>query len=370
MQLNRLSLSNYRNYKSQSLELPAGAAILAGENAQGKTNLLESVFLLTGGRSWRAARRGDLVAFGQQKARIEADVFSRGREFHLELELPQSGRMQCAVNGIKQKRQGELAEIFRCVLFSPEDLYLIREGPAARRRFLDAALCQLRPRYGLALAEYTKLLEHKSKILRTQEENPSMLAVLPDFTLRMNQYGAILIRYRAFYARRLAEEAAKIQQAVSGCGERLEIRYRTVSAVQDPEASEQQIFEWLSEHAKSHEKAELQSRQCLTGPHKDDLEITVNGAAARGFASQGQTRTAALALKFAEREILKDDCGEYPVMLLDDVLSELDSRRQEYLIQQTQGGQVIVTCCEREGRLRQLKAASFLVEKGAIRPGN
>ena len=370
MQLNRIVLKNYRNYDNQSLDLPAGAAILAGENAQGKTNLLEAVFLLTGSRSWRAARRGDLVSFGRDRARIEADVFSRGRDFHMELDLPQTGRMQAAVNGIKQKRQGDLAEIFRCVLFSPEDLYLIREGPAARRRFLDAALCQLRPRYGVALAEYAKLLEHKSKILKMQEENPSMLSALPEFTARMNQYGAAVIRYRAFYARRLAEEAAKIQQAVSGCGERLEIQYRTVSAVEDPEASERQIFEWLTEHAKSHERAELQSRQCLTGPHKDDLEITVNGAAARGFASQGQTRPAALALKFAEREILKDDCGEYPVMLLDDVLSELDPRRQEYLIQQTQGGQVIITCCEREGRLRQLDAASFLVENGAVRPEN
>ena len=370
MQLNQIVLKHYRNYENQSLELPEGATILAGENAQGKTNLLEAIFLLTGGKSWRASRRGDLVAFHQPKALIQADTFCRSRPFHMELELPQTGRMQMTVNHVKQKRQGDLAEVFRCVLFSPEDLYLIREGPAARRRFLDTALCQLRPRYSLALAEYTKLLEHKSKILRLQEEQPAMLSVLPDFTLRMNQCGAVLIRYRAFYARKLAEQAAKVQQAVSGCGEQLELHYKTVSTVTNPTASEAEIFQQLMDHAHSHERAELQSRQCLTGPHKDDLEITVNGTAARGFASQGQTRTAALALKFAEREILKDDCGEYPVMLLDDVLSELDPKRQEYLIQETGGGQVIITCCERAGRLRQLKAASFLVEQGKISPAD
>lgn len=369
MQLNQITLKHYRNYENQTLELPEGATILAGENAQGKTNLLEAIFLLTGGKSWRAARRGDLVAFRQPKALIQADVLSRDRQFRMELELPQTGRMQMTVNGVKQKRQGDLAEVFRCVLFSPEDLYLIREGPAARRRFLDTALCQLRPRYDLALTEYNKLLEHKSKILRSQQEQPGLLKVLPDFTLRMNQCGAAIIRYRAFYAKKLAEQAAKIQQAVSGCGERLEIRYKTVSTVTDPMAAETEIFRQLMDHAASHEQAELQSRQCLTGPHKDDLEISVNGAAARGFASQGQTRTAALALKFAEREILKEDCGEYPVMLLDDVLSELDFKRQEYLIRETGGGQVIITCCERAGRLRQLKAASFLVEQGVIRPG-
>ena len=138
--------------------------------------------------------------------------------------------------------------------------------------------------------------------------------------------------------------------------------------MQDPKAPESQIEQWLLEHSESHAQAELASAQCLTGPHKDDLQITINGTAARGFASQGQTRTAALALKFAERQIMKDDCGEYPVMLLDDVLSELDGRRQEFLIQKAGGGQVVITCCERTERLRQLDATAFFVEKGTVRP--
>ena len=370
MQLEAIRLSYFRNYQDVSLSFPEGVTILAGENAQGKTNLLEAIFLLTGGRSWRAGKRGDLISFHQSQAQIQAKVFSRQREFRMDLTLPRTGKLQSIVNGVKQQRQSDLSEVFRCVLFSPEDLYLIREGPAARRRFLDTALCQLRPRYALALGEYNKLLEHKAKILRMQEENPSLLAVLPDFTRRMAKCGAAVIRYRAFFAEKLAREAYQIQQTISGCGEELLAEYQTVSTVKDPKASEETIEGWLLEHAESHEKAELAAGQCLTGPHKDDLLLTVNGSAARGFASQGQTRTAALALKFAEREIFKDDQGEYPVMLLDDVLSELDSRRQEYLIGKTGGGQVIITCCERTQRLRQLQGAAFLVEGGTIAPLN
>lgn len=368
MQINHIALQSFRNYQQTALDLPPGVTILAGENAQGKTNLLEAVFMLTGGRSWRAARRGDLIAFGEAQARVEAQVDSRQRPFHLELLFPRTGRLQSTVNGVKTKRQGDLSEVFRCVLFSPEDLYLIREGPAARRRFLDTALCQLRPRYELALSEYNKLLEHKGKILRMQEENPSMLYILPDFTQRMAKYGAAIIRYRAYFAEKLASEAAKIHGAVSGCNEQLHIAYQTVSTVKDPKAGEGQIEQWLLEHSEAHAQAELRSGQCLTGPHKDDLILSVNGTSARGFASQGQTRTAALALKFAEREIFRDDCGEYPVMLLDDVLSELDARRQEYLIEKTGGGQVIITCCEKSERLQQLQAATFLVDHGRVRP--
>lgn len=225
MQINHIALQSFRNYQQTALDLPPGVTILAGENAQGKTNLLEAVFMLTGGRSWRAARRGDLIAFGEAQARVEAQVDSRQRPFHLELLFPRTGRLQSTVNGVKTKRQGDLSEVFRCVLFSPEDLYLIREGPAARRRFLDTALCQLRPRYELALSEYNKLLEHKGKILRMQEENPSMLYILPDFTQRMAKYGAAIIRYRAYFAEKLASEAAKIHGAVSGCNEQLHIAY-------------------------------------------------------------------------------------------------------------------------------------------------
>ncbi len=368
MQLERIALEDFRNYRRQELCLPPGATILAGENAQGKTNLLEAIFLLTGSRSWRASKRGDLLAFGAPQARIQAQIRSRERDFAVDLQFPRGGRLRSTINGVKCKRQGDLAEVFRCVLFSPEDLYLIREGPAARRRFLDVALCQLRPRYELAISEYNKLLEHKAKILRSQEENPSLLYILPDFTRRMAKCGAAVIRYRAFFAEKLAAEAAKIHEAVSGCSEQLGIQYQTVSSVQDPKAPESQIEQWLLEHSESHAQAELASAQCLTGPHKDDLQITINGTAARGFASQGQTRTAALALKFAERQIMKDDCGEYPVMLLDDVLSELDGRRQEFLIQKAGGGQVVITCCERTERLRQLDATAFFVEKGTVRP--
>lgn len=366
MQINWLQLQQFRNYNNGALEFPPGVSILAGDNAQGKTNLLESIFLLTGGRSWRAARRGDLISFGCDQARIEAKIFSRQRDFSVELRMPRGGKLQSSVNGVRSKRQGDLAQVFRCVLFSPEDLQLIREGPGARRRFLDMALCQLRPRYELALTEYNRLLEHKSKILKLQQERPTMLELLPEFNARMAKYGAAIIRYRAYFIEKLAEQAILIHSIVSGSKEDLTLYYQTVSTVADAKATEGQIEQWLLEHSESHGKAELASCQCLTGPHRDDLQIDIDGALARGFASQGQTRTAALALKFAERAILKEDCGEYPVMLLDDVLSELDAKRQEYLIQETGGGQVIITCCEKSQRLQQLRATTFLVERGTV----
>ena len=306
------------------------------------------------------------MGFQQPSARITAEILSRDRDFKVQLELPRSGAQRATVNGVKQKRQSDLSEVFRCVLFSPDDLYLIKDGPAARRRFLDIALCQLRPRYALALAEYGRLYDHKSKILKSREESPGLLALLPEFTAGMARYGAAIIRYRAAVLKKLAVSAEKIHGEIAGNGERLSLFYQTVSNIEDPLAEERILEQRLLEHSQSHYEAELAAGNCLTGPHKDDFIVEIDGRNARSFASQGQTRTAALAVKFAERELMREDCGEYPVMLLDDVLSELDSRRQEYLIDRTGGGQVIITCCEKSERLKKLNAATFFVRQGAV----
>ena len=345
MILNSLSLRDFRSYEAADLSFAPGVNIICGDNGRGKTNLLEAIWLLTGVRSWRAAKKAELVRWDSQKAAIRAEVESRGRTFALSLDLPASGRSQVWVNGIKKQRQLELSEIFRCVLFSPEDLYLIKGPAAGRREFLDAAICQIRPRYGDLLARYEKLLDSKSRLLKQEEFRPSA-ELIASYDDQLAAIGAHLMGYRAKFCRGLNEECGKLHQAISGGKEQLTLHYKTVSTVTDPFADPSVIEGQLREHLESHRSAELQSGNCLSGLHKDDLELEINGRSARAFASQGQTRSAALALKFGQRELFFRDTGEYPVLLLDDVLSELDAPRQAFVASHAMGGQSIITCCE------------------------
>ena len=269
---------------------------------------------------------------------------------------------------MREASTGELSGVLNTVLFCPEDLYLIREGAATRRRFLDGCICQLRPKYAEALAEYRRLYEHKVRILRDWEEHPSLLDTLDEFNLRMAQTGALLIHYRAHFVKRLREVTPPIHLDFSGGREKLGLAYETVSTVTDPEDSPRSILPQLLAHQESHRKAELESRQCLSGPHKDDLTVELNGMSAKTVASQGQTRTAALSLKLASREIFYQETGEWPVLLLDDVLSELDARRQEFVLRRINGGQVFITCCE-DARLEGLEEGKvFHIHGGALKP--
>ena len=366
MELNSLLLENFRNYAAAALTFDAGSNVIFGENAQGKTNLLEAVLFLSRGRSLRARSEGELLRFGEQSGRLLGRIVSRGREFETEIRLESGRRKRMSVNRVPLKRAAGLSEVLHTVYFCPDDLLLIREGAAARRRFLDEALCQLLPRYEEALRRYERLYEHKTRILRDSEEKPALLAALPEFNEGMAQNGALLIHYRARYAAKLAQFAAAAHGECSGGREALSVRYETVSAVLDPFAPPAQLCQWLREHQETHDRAEKAARLCLSGPHKDDLDIRIGGVSARAFGSQGQTRTAALALKLAEREIDREFRGEYPVLLLDDVLSELDPRRQEYVLSRIAGGQVLITCCE-DDRLKNLPAGRvFRVENGRV----
>ena len=284
----------------------------------------------------------------------------------MEAKLFRGRGRQLFSNGVRLKTAGELAGILTTVLFCPEDLYLIREGSSARRRFLDGAICQLRPRYSQALAEYNRLYDHKTRILRDSEERPDLLELLPDFNERMVRFGAVLVHYRRQFAEALKRYAARHHRECSGGRERLEITYQTVSSVTDPAAEVEVLTEQLRAHMESHQGAERASRMCLSGPHKDDLVITIDGREAKSYSSQGQTRTAALALKLAEREIYQNATGEYPVLLLDDVLSELDPRRQEFVLNRIAGGQVFITCCEDDRLPVLLGGKVFHVKQGAI----
>ena len=366
MRINKLTLEGFRNYRGQTLEFDPACNVIHGENAQGKTNLLEAMVYLSCGKSPRTRTERELISFDGGEARIIGEIYSREREFITDITLRAGSRRKMTVNGVAAKNASELSEVLHTVFFSPEDLFIIREGAAARRRFMDQSLCQLRPRYARALAEYHRLYEHKTRILRDREENPGLLAMLPDFNEGMCRMGAILIHYRAQYCRALDGYAAPAHGDCSGGREKLQLHYETVKTVVDPFAKTEDIAQNLRDHQESHYHAELSSGLCLSGPHKDDFLVEVNGRSARQFCSQGQVRTAALCLKLADREIHRSAVGEYPVMLLDDVLSELDPKRQEYVLNRISGGQVFITCCEND-RLDRLQAGRlFHIRSGEV----
>lgn len=366
MRVDALHLQGWRNYGTQALTFDPSCNVIYGENAQGKTNLLEAIVYLSCGKSPRAHGDKELIGFDMQEAALLGNIFSRQREFVTDIRLSRGKRRKMTVNGVPAKNSASLSDVLHTVFFAPEDLFLIRAGAAERRRFMDLSLCQLRPRYAEALSQYSRLYEHKTRILRDSEENPSLLQMLPEFNEQMCRMGAVLIHYRAQYCRSLQSFAAPAHADCSGGRESLALRYETVKTVADPFASVEEIVKALRAHQESHYRAELASGLCLSGPHKDDFLVEVNGRSARQFCSQGQVRTAALALKLADREIHRSAVGEYPVMLLDDVLSELDPKRQEYVLNRISGGQVFITCCENDRLDRLQDGRLFHIRNGEV----
>ena len=364
MQIDRLSLRGFRNYEDAQAQFVPGVNLLVGGNANGKTNLLEAVSYLSTGRSFRTRREAELIRFGADFAELRAQVQSQERTRELRAVLF-SGRRprQLWLAGVKQRSRAALSGVLTSVLFCPEDLMLVRAGAAARRRFLDTALCQMRPNYARYLEEYNRLHEHKTRILRDSEEKPSLLSMWEDFSLRMAHIGAQIIRYRAYYCRKLLKAAAAVYADIAP-HEVLSGVYKTVSSVTDPFADARTIEKQLIDHVFSHKTAEIAAKSCLSGPHKDDLELLLDGRSAASFGSQGQVRTCTLSLKLAERELFFDEDGEYPVLLLDDVLSELDRRRQDFVLNRISAGQVMITCCE-DGISEKLRAgAVFHIQNG------
>ena len=360
-----LEMEAFRSYDHTRVDFVPGVNVICGENAQGKTNLLEALAYLASARSHRARYDRELIRMGADHAFLTGVIHTRDRDFTQEARLHRGRRRELLSNGVRLKSAAELGQVLNTILFCPEDLTLIRDGAAARRRFLDDCICQLRPRYGAALAEYKRIYEQKTRILRDHEEKPSLLDTLDDFNLRLAQVGALLIHYRAHFIKRLGELAPPIQSDFSGGRETLELQYETVSTIGNPLAPTKVLLEQVLEHQSGHRQAELSARQCLTGPHKDDLLVLIDGNPARQFASQGQVRTAVLSLKLACRELFREDTGEWPVLLLDDVLSELDTRRQSFVLERIDGGQVFITCCEDDKQIGE-NGARFQVVNGQL----
>ena len=354
MNVTKLKLRNFRNYQNLEIDFDPGVNLIVGDNAQGKTNLLEALVYLGSGKSFRTQRGAELVRFGADFADLEAEVFSQERNQTLRAVVFAASRpRQLYRNGVKKKSAGDLSGVLPTVLFCPEDLMVLKSGASARRRLGDSALCQLRPYYDAALAEYGKILEQKSRILKDRFEDSRMLDILPEYNARLCRIGAMLISYRARFYESLGKEAAKFHGQFSGGAEDFTLEYKTVSTVTDPFASIATLEDQLQQHLSSHYRAELETAQCLTGPHKDDFTVCLSGIDLKAYGSQGQTRTAAISLKLAQRELMQRESGEEPVLLLDDVLSELDPGRQDFVLNQIVSGQVFITCCE-PGRFTKL----------------
>ena len=365
MNLSKISLQDFRNYADLQLEFEPGVNLIVGDNAQGKTNLVEAISYLGSGKSFRTQKSGELVRLGADFGEIQGEMFSQERKQTIRWVLfPASRPKQLYLNGVKKKAAWEAAGVLPSVLFCPEDLLVLKTGASARRKLCDNALCQLRPNYEAALTEYNRILEQKNRILKDRFENPALLELLPDYNLRLCQVGALLISYRARFFEGLGREAAVFHNHFSGGAEEFSLHYKTVSTVKDPFSEVKQLEQDLQEHLNRHYRAELESASCLTGPHKDDFDVTLSELSLKSFGSQGQVRTAAISLKLAQRELMARESGEMPLLLLDDVLSELDPGRQDFVLNQISSGQVFITCCESQ-RFTKL-GRTIQIQKGRV----
>ena len=366
MNLIDLQLEQYRNYPELRAEFDPGVNLLVGSNAQGKTNLLEAIAYLGSGRAFRTQKSAEVVRIGAEFAQITGKVFSQQREQTIRWVLfPASRPRQLYRNGVKKKTAADISGVLQSVLFCPEDLMVLKAGASSRRRLADNAICQLRPNYEAALTEYNRILEQKNRILKDRYENPGLLEILPEYNARLCQVGALLISYRARFFEGLSREAKVYHEHFSGGKEEFFLSYRTVSNIEDPFAPVQQLEQKLREHLENHYRAELESSSCLTGPHKDDFDVALSGLSLKDFGSQGQVRTAAISLKLAQRALMEKETGEMPVLLLDDVLSELDPSRQDFVLNQITAGQVFITCCE-PGQFTKL-GKTIAIEQGKIK---
>ncbi|MDR1669518.1 MAG: DNA replication and repair protein RecF [Oscillospiraceae bacterium] len=335
MTLLSVTLKDFRSYTGASFSFSGGVNVISGANGTGKTNLLEAIYFLATTKSVRAARSADMLRFGAAEAEIHASLLSGGREQTVSARLQRGARRVFCQNGAPLAPR-DLMGLLPAVFFEPGDLSLLQGGAAGRRAFMDTALCQMKPRYLEALRRYRKLLESKTKLLGLCAAQPAYLDALPEYNRSLADTGALLARYRSDFAEKLASAAAAHHAAISGGREALTLTYKTRAL--DPEET---LFRMTERR-----EAEIARRQCLAGAHRDDVEALLDGKPLKDFSSQGQARTAAVAMKLSARELLCETFGEPPLLLLDDVLSELDGGRQRYVLDSIGAGQTFITCCD------------------------
>lgn len=352
MIINKLKIENFRNIENAEILPFSEINIISGENAQGKTNLIEAIWFFTGAKSFRGIKDSEAVKKGCEKAKISIDFEARGIERKAEIEI--KDKKQAKIDGKALNIPSLLAGNFNCVVFSPNDLNFVSGAPQLRRRFLDTAIGQLYPKYIDVLREYTRAVKQRNNILKDSIKDGSLIFLIEDFEEIISREGKKIIDYRLRYIELLKKYATEIYSGISDNKEIFQIEYE--NTVKD---------NFLEELKKSRENDKFRGITSI-GPHRDDIIFKINDFPSREYASQGQKRSIALSLKLAEAEIINKTAGEQPVILLDDVMSELDKGRQNYILNKIKGRQVFITCCEEENFAELEKGNIFRIKNGEI----
>lgn len=333
MIIKTIELNNFRNYENLKIDLNNGTNIFFGDNAQGKTNILESAYVSGTTKSHKGSRDKEMIHFGETEAHIRTVVEKNGMEYQIDMHLKKNRSKGIAINRIPIRKASELFGVLHMVFFSPEDLNIIKNGPTERRRFLDSEICQLDKIYLSDLTKYNKTLNHRNKLLKDMVFHPELESTLPVWDMQLISYGKRIIKRREQFIEELNEIIYGIHKNISGGKEELILTYEP-----NIEAS---FFEDELNRAK---QRDLKYTQTSVGPHRDDISFSIGEVDIRKFGSQGQQRTSALSLKLSEIELVKKSIHDTPVLLLDDVLSELDSNRQNYLLNSIHDIQTMITC--------------------------
>ena len=333
MIIKSIKLENFRNYESLELDFENGTNILYGDNAQGKTNVLEAIYLSATTKSHKGSKDKEIIKFEKDESHIHMFLDKEGMEYRVDMHLRRSKSKGIAINGQPIKKAADLVGLLNVVFFSPEDLSIIKDGPSDRRKFVDMELFQIDKYYLYNLNQYNKIINQRNKLLKDFYFNTDLNETLQVWNMQLVTYGKQIISRREKFVEQLNEIIFDIHKNLSGGKEELTIIY-------EPNVGEDEFENKL----KSSQERDIKLKMTSVGPHRDDFCFMINGVDIRKYGSQGQQRTAALSLKLAEIELLKKVTGDLPVLLLDDVLSELDSNRQNYLLNSIGDIQTIITC--------------------------
>ncbi|MCK9479312.1 MAG: DNA replication/repair protein RecF [Firmicutes bacterium] len=337
MFVDEISMKDFRNYAQGGISFSKGVNIIYGANAMGKTNILEAIFLICYARSHRYARENEMIRHGSSQASIRAKFNSHGRSFEGEIKLFPNEKKQIKMNGISIKKTSDLMGYLNAVMFCPEDLRIIKGAPRERRRVMDFGICQISKKYFYSLSQYIKVIEQRNKLLKENPTDDSLWV----WNEKLLKHGSDIICMRKSFLDLIKNHAASVQKEMSG--ENLDIIYKSSVDIKDFSSAEA-INEQFERELKRNIEREKAFGTSLVGPHRDDFEVFINEKEAKIYGSQGQQRTAALALKIGQLLLIKEKTSQPPILLLDDVFSELDETRQSYLIDKISGMQVIITC--------------------------
>lgn len=364
MNVSGLQFQNYRNLSDNCISDFQKINVIYGNNAQGKTNLLEALWLFCGGHSFRSSKDNEFIKFGEKFARLKASFHSQDRDQEAEL-IYSPSRKEVLINGVKKTSSSALIGRYNAVIFSPEDLTLVKRGPSARRRFIDSAICREKIQNAAIISKYNQTLNQRNALLKDIYKNPSLKATLGIWDDTLCTLGAMLIERRLTYIEKLMEYAGDYHRGISDNREELRIKYRSTCSAEAGDSRED-IFNKLKMATEESVKDDISTGFTNVGPHRDDLDIIINDKKARVFSSQGQQRSAVLSLKLSEAKVLSALTSENPIILLDDVLSELDRSRQDFLLNKISEYQVFITCCDFSVNELLKDGRKIYVENGVV----